>query len=378
MTLTKPLTGAFCWSELGTTDQAKAGEFYTRLFHWQTVDQDMGENGVYTMLSLAGADLGGMYALAAPMFAGVPSHWLYYVSVEDVDASAKKATRLGGKVVMPPMDVPDVGRIAVLEDPEGAKIALFCGSGHAGAGTDPTAPGAFCWFELHTRDPQRAERFYTGLFGWKVKHGGAGGPMEYSEWHVAGNDQPFGGMCRMQPSFGDAPPFWLGYLTVEDTDATVKKAKALGGIELSAPMDIDGVGRFAVLADPTGAAFAVIRLQLTPEHKLGIEVHMPDVQKPPVKKKAAKKAKTKAKAAKKKAAAKKPKKAATKAKKKAAAKKSKKTATKAKKKAKKPAPKGKKKTVTKAKKKAGTKKAKAKKVLAKKAARRGRTAKKAR
>jgi predicted enzyme related to lactoylglutathione lyase len=262
-------TGTFCWSELGTTDAARARAFYTRLFGWKTADQDMGEMGTYTMLSVKDADVGGMYALQGPMFAGIPSHWMYYVSVEDVDATAAKAPRLGGKVVMPAMDIPGVGRMAVLEDPEGAKFALFQPGGHQGARANPMTPGAFCWFELHTRDPKRAATFYRGLFGWSTKVGDAGGPHEYTEWTVSGGEGPFGGMLRMNESFGDAPPFWLGYVTVEDTDAIVAAAKPLGAQVLCPPTDIEGVGRFAVLMDPTGAAFAVIRLQLDPAHKDG-------------------------------------------------------------------------------------------------------------
>ncbi len=269
MTQATPTTGAFCWAELGTTDAKKAKAFYTKLFGWRTDDKDMGEMGTYTLLKLGEHDVGGLYELSGPMFQGVPSHWMHYVSVADVDAVAGKVGKLGGKVVSPPMDIPDVGRMAVLEDAEGAKFSLFKYGLHQGATVDPMAPGAFCWRELHTREPKKAEAFYTKLLGWKAKHGT--GPMEYTEWNIAGPQQPFGGMLRLDPAWGDAPPFWLGYVTVNDADATTKKAQSLGGTVLCPPMDIPGVGRFAVINDPTGASFAVIKLSLTEEHKQGKE-----------------------------------------------------------------------------------------------------------
>ncbi len=119
-----PPAGSFCWHELLTNDVGAAKDFYTKIFPWESVDVDMGPIGTYTLLKRNGRDLAGMMA-KPPDTQGQPSHWLYYVAVEDVDAAASKAQELGGAQLAGPMDIPNVGRIAVLQDPTGAGFALF-------------------------------------------------------------------------------------------------------------------------------------------------------------------------------------------------------------------------------------------------------------
>jgi predicted enzyme related to lactoylglutathione lyase len=112
--------GHFSWNELVTTDVAAATQFYTQLFGWTTVP--FGTDGKYTLWHKAGSPVGGLMKCPQP---GSPPQWLAYVTVEDVDASAAKVTKLGGKVLMSPFDIPEVGRIAVLSDPQGAALGLF-------------------------------------------------------------------------------------------------------------------------------------------------------------------------------------------------------------------------------------------------------------
>ncbi len=249
--------GTFCWCELGTSDSAGAVSFYEQLLGWRTTDRSMGEMGTYTMLHLGDDDLGGLYELKGPMFEGVPPHWLYYVSVDDVDATAAKVTQLGGKIMMPPMDIPDVGRMAMFEDPTGAKFSVFKAGAHCGTTTDPMTPGAFGWIELNTRDTDAAKAFYTSLFGWSARTDE--GPMPYTEWTLP-ECQPFAGMMKMQDQWGHAPPHWLGYVMVDDCDATFAKATQLGATPYCPPMTVENVGRMAVVADPQGATFAFIKL----------------------------------------------------------------------------------------------------------------------
>jgi|SRR5690606_26112935 len=246
----------FCWSELGTADARAAKDFYGRVFGWTFADEDMGELGTYTKIRLGEHEIGGLYELSGPMFEGVPPHWTYYVSTEDVDATASRAAELGAEIDMPPMDVHDAGRMAAITDPTGAKLALFQPRGHRGTTADPFAPGAFGWVELQTRDPARAKAFYTDLFGWHAKDDPSG---HYTEWHLPGA-QPFGGLIAMDERWGDAPPAWLGYVMVEDCDATFARVTDAGGRGLVGPHDIEHVGRFAVVADPQGAVLAFIRL----------------------------------------------------------------------------------------------------------------------
>ncbi|MFZ5981236.1 MAG: VOC family protein [Candidatus Zixiibacteriota bacterium] len=118
-----PKHGSFCWNELVTRDIGTAKKFYTDLLGWTVREMPM-RNGVYTVFKAGDKDIGGMYAVS-PEMGGVPSHWMGYIAVEDVDALAKKAGELGGMVIVPPTDVPEVGRMAVITDPTGAAVALM-------------------------------------------------------------------------------------------------------------------------------------------------------------------------------------------------------------------------------------------------------------
>jgi len=122
-----PNPGDFCWNELMTTDGPAARAFYTGLFGWDVEEKDMGPAGVYTLWQNDGKGAGGMMQMNGPQFEGVPPHWMSYVAVDDVDASAAKATELGGEIKVPPMDIPGIGRFAVLSDPQGAVFSLYKG-----------------------------------------------------------------------------------------------------------------------------------------------------------------------------------------------------------------------------------------------------------
>jgi hypothetical protein len=185
---------------------------------------------------------------------GVPPHWNTYVSVKSADDAAKNAASLGATVVVEPMDVMDVGRMAVFIDPEGAAISVWQPKAHQGAAI-VNESGAFIWSELYTKDPAKATAFYTGLFGWNTHVDD--GPMKYTELKVG--DRSIGGMIEITAEMGPIPPNWLVYFAVDDTDTTIDAAKKAGGSAMMGPMDIPDVGRFAVLADDKGAVFAVIK-----------------------------------------------------------------------------------------------------------------------
>jgi predicted enzyme related to lactoylglutathione lyase len=189
----------------------------------------------------------------------IPPHWMLYVTVVDADAAAKKVESLGGKVEAPPFDVMDHGRMAVIQDPTGAMFNLWQPKEHIGAKIN-NEPGALCWSELTTRDPEKAETFYTGMFGWTVKHGGAGTPAEYREFTPSGQAQPIGGIMETPKEVPAAvPSYWMPYFQVADVDATVGTAKSSGGNLMIGPAPIPGTGRFAILTDPQGAMFAVFQ-----------------------------------------------------------------------------------------------------------------------
>lgn len=243
-------TGHFCWFELSTSDWQAAGRFYTALFGWSARETPMGEGQPpYVMLEKDGGSVGALYQ-GDPKQG--PPNWMTYVSVASADASAKKAKELGAAVIAEPFDVYDYGRMAVLRDPQGGFFSVWEPRQHSGA-TVIGKTGSACWSELHTTDPPAAKRFYTALFGWKTKDS-----PDYSEVSPPDSDQPIGGI--LQSRTAGAPPFWLTYFAVDDCDAAAKKARSLGGTLHVEPTDIPNVGRFAVVMDPQGAAFAIIKL----------------------------------------------------------------------------------------------------------------------
>lgn len=252
--VTSHAPGAFCWIELGTTDPGAAKEFYGKLFGWTSTDNDMGPGGVYTTFHLKGRDVAAGYRLDPVQMPGVPPHWMLYVATDDADATARLAGEKGGSVKMPPWDVMDFGRMAVLSDPQGGTFSVWQAKTTAGIGIH-NEPGAFCWGQLNTTDPPKAEAFYTALFGWGAKTG-SDGAMTYTEWLLAG--QPIGGMMAM-PKESPGPPHWLPYFAVADCASTVMLATSLGAKVYVPPTEIAGTGFFAVLADPQGAAFAIYR-----------------------------------------------------------------------------------------------------------------------
>jgi len=257
MEVTKHLPGTFCWVELATSDGPAAKKFYTSLFGWSFVDNPMGDAGVYTMLQKKGRDVGALYPMG-PEQKGIPPHWGSYVAVENANDAAAHAKELGATVMLEPFDVMEHGRMAVIQDPTGAVFSLWEPKSHIGARL-VNEPGSFCWNELYTTDPARASDFYTGLFAWTKdsKHMDFG---EYVIFNFGGRNAA--GMMKIPKEWGPVPPHWMVYFAVDDCDNTVEKAKSLGAQVTVPPTDIPEVGRFAMLTDPQGAGFSVIKLTM--------------------------------------------------------------------------------------------------------------------
>jgi uncharacterized protein len=254
--------GTFCWVEAGTTDGEAAKKFYTELFGWDFTDSPIGPGKVYTMLKLDGKDVGALYEMPPEMTsAGVPPHWMSYVSVASADETAAKAKELGATLMKEPFDVFDVGRMAVIQDPTGAVFALWQAGTHKGAAV-VNVPNSFCWNELATPDTAKAGDFYTSLFGWGKNVKEMGPDFKYTLF--INGDRQAGGMYTPTPEMGEIPPNWLVYFAVDDPDAKLKKANELGAKTIAPAMDIPDVGRFAVIQDPQGAVFGIIRLDTPP------------------------------------------------------------------------------------------------------------------
>jgi len=249
--------GTFCWVELATSDGEKAKEFYTKLFGWDYVDSPIGPDMIYTVLKKDGKDAAALYKMPPEMSnQGIPPNWLSYVSVKSADDSANKAKELGAELLKEPFDVFTLGRMAVVKDPTGAVFAVWQPGTHPGVGVY-NEPGSLCWNELGTRDTEKAKEFYPRLFDWEAGTQQMG-PMTYTILKNQG--RPGGGMYEITPEMGNLPPHWLVYFAVDDCDDKVRKAESLGGQTMKPAADIPGIGRFAILIDPQGAAFAIIKL----------------------------------------------------------------------------------------------------------------------
>ena len=248
--------GSFTWAELATSDPKAAKAFYTSLFGWTSANSSMGPgpDDIYTRLQIGGKDVGALCKMKPEQTAqGVPPNWGTYFTVKSADETAKKVKAAGGNVIVEPFDVMDYGRMAVVQGPEGAVFSIWQPGTHYGfqrMGEDNTAG----WTELQTTDAAKSGKFLADVFGWPMKVDPSGA---YTEFKVGGKS--IGGIRPMGGS-EPFPPHWLIYFQLADCDATVAKAKSLGGTVLMPAMDVEKVGRFAVLADPQGAAFAVIKL----------------------------------------------------------------------------------------------------------------------
>ncbi len=251
-TITAYEPGTPSWVDLASPDLSASVAFYSSLFGWDAQDQGE-EAGHYHMFEKGGVPVAG----AGPiMMEGQPPAWTPYISVRDADQSIGKVKAAGGMVFVEPMDVLDVGRMAVFADPTGAAAALWEPRKHPGAGLVNEA-GALTWNELLTRDIPAAIRFYGEVFGWG-EHTEHMGELTYTEWKLG--DKTIGGLMAMPAEVpAGAPAFWTAYFGTADCDETVSRADELGAKVMRPAMDIPA-GRFAVLNDPLGVLFAVIAL----------------------------------------------------------------------------------------------------------------------
>lgn len=247
--------GVPSWVDLGSPDLEAAKAFYGGLFGWDT-PAGPPEAGGYTVCELGGKTVAG---LGPKMMPDAPTVWTTYVNVDDADATAGKVTANGGSVLFGPTDVLEAGRMAIFADPHGAVLGLWQPGNHLGAQL-ANEPGTLCWNELITTDLEGSKAFYGAVFGWEAEdQGPPGGPPAYTEWKLGGRS--IGGMMLKHGDMpADMPPSWGVYFAVDDADAAAARVQQLGGALLMGPTDIEP-GRFAVVADPQGAVFNLIRLK---------------------------------------------------------------------------------------------------------------------
>ncbi len=246
--------GRFCWHDLMTSDPDAAQNFYKKVAGWGTDKWEGGETP-YTMWTNEQGPLGGVMQLPEEAKAmGAPPHWIAYIYAPNVDETTNRATELGANTLVPPTDIPTVGRFSVLMDPQGAVFAAFQSSQDAPGHDNPAQQGEFSWHELATTDHEAAWGFYADLFGWQKTDAMDMGDMGIYQMYGRGGDLPLGGMFN-KPA--EMPTGWLHYIKVADVNAAVDTVKELGGQILNGPMEVPGGDLIAQCLDPQGAAFAV-------------------------------------------------------------------------------------------------------------------------
>lgn len=243
------------WVDLGSTDPAGSRAFYSKVFGWNIEVNPDPQYGGYALAKQGSVDVAGIGGKQP----GDPSPtvWSVYIGTKSADETAKKVAAAGGKVVAPPFDVPGQGRMTVFQDPSGAFISAWQATAMQGF----TAGGEhqFGWAELNARGLEKDLPFYSAVFGWSAKTTPASDPGSpaYTEFQVGG--ESIAGameMSSMVPK--EVPSYWMPYFNVADVDAAFKKATVAGAREMVAPQDFPG-GRFAILSDPQGAAFGLLK-----------------------------------------------------------------------------------------------------------------------
>ena len=254
-TFDKHPAGNFVWFELATTDPTAAKAFYSSLFGWEAQDMPMGPDMTYTMFRLKGRDTAGAYTMKAEdREMGVPPNWLLYISVDSADDTVAHTLEHGGNPMSPAFDIPNVGRMAVIQDPGAAIFAIFQPGHHKGVGIFGE-DGAFCWADLQTPDRERAEKFYNSIFGWQFLPGKDKDPGGYL--HIKNGEQYIGGLPEPRDVRPSVLPHWLPYIQSTDCAAQTAKANQLGASIIVPATTVEGQLSYSVIADPQGAVFAL-------------------------------------------------------------------------------------------------------------------------
>ena len=250
---TTPVKTAPVWVDMSVADAGAAITFYWKLFGWKGEPSSDPAYGGYAVMKLGEKDVAGIGPAQQP---GQPAAWSVYIGTDDADAIATKVEAAGGKVVAPPFEVGDLGRMAVFQDPGGAFISVWQPAKMAGTQVSgkPNSPG---WWELNARGVDEVKPFYTKVFGWTEKTSkGEQGRPPYTEFQLGGHSIA-GAMEMAEMVPAEVPNHWLVYFAVADVDAATKTASELGARVAMQPMDYPG-GRFSVVIDPQGAAFGLM------------------------------------------------------------------------------------------------------------------------
>lgn len=264
--------GGPIWIDLSTHDIDAAVTFYREMFGWEVVDSGP-EYGGYRMIVADGKTIGGMMSsLMSPDGPTdepqSPTAWTVYLYTADIASVSERTAQAGGDVILPPMDVGPLGRMACVTDPAGAFVGLWQPGEFTGMEA-VAGPGLSCWFECMTKDFDTSLAYYRDVLGWDVHWMGQsdeGSPAHVREepadnpfrYVTHGGDDGVAGLCDASPWLPEGvPSYWRLYLGTTDTDAALDRIRALGGSVLDGPMD-SPFGRLATVTDPQGAQFQII------------------------------------------------------------------------------------------------------------------------
>jgi predicted enzyme related to lactoylglutathione lyase len=247
------ILGRVLWSELLTTDVEAAKRFYTAVVAW-TVTPFRSSPDQYEMWTRAdNASIGGVMKI--PQGMNFPPHWGIYIGVLNLDEAVSKIERLGGSALSPVIDVPEVGRMRTMKDPQGAAFSVYEPSSAPQRPEQAPEVGDLSWMELYTTDVDAALKFYTDLFGWHPTEATDMGAM--GKYQMFGRAFPLGGMMKKPKEMEQAPPHWGLYFRVPDVHAAADRVKANGGKVLNGPMEVPGGDWIINCQDPQGAFFSL-------------------------------------------------------------------------------------------------------------------------
>jgi predicted enzyme related to lactoylglutathione lyase len=248
------LLGRPVWCELLTTDVQGAEAFYTAVVGWTVAPFD-GSPTPYDILKRPdGAGMGGVMKI--PQGMNFPPHWVMYIGVPDLDAAVEHIQRLGGSTLSPLIEVPNVGRLQVMKDPQGAMFSILEPAPSSGDRPEvPPEPGDVSWRELYATDAAAAVKFYSEVFGWRETQAMDMGAM--GKYHIFARAFDLGGMMNKPKEMAQAPPHWGLYFRVNDLGGAIERVKANGGQVLNGPMEVPGGDQVANCMDAQGATFSL-------------------------------------------------------------------------------------------------------------------------
>ena len=248
------IRGQFVWHELMTTDTEAAAAFYSKVVGWSI--KQWAEDSDYTLFMTPEGAMAGLMLLPEEAKAmNVPPNWMTYIGTPDVDETARLATQLGGEVLRAPDDVPDVGRFAMLADPQGAAFGVMT-LVNPSPDSAHVELGDFSWHELATSDGETAFDFYSDLFGWEKTESMDMGPGMGVYQMFGWKGRTIGGMFT-KPENIPGPAYWMPYAKVSDARGAAKTIARASGQVINGPMEVPGGDWITQGIDPQGAVFSV-------------------------------------------------------------------------------------------------------------------------